>query len=102
MSAYEDVVKISKEFKTLSALITALGKVKAKTEDAALIQGLDMLILRMQNTLINSKDKSIPVSLEHSSLRGVKSLLAYCQKAIGTKKPEWQILAERNGWQPPK
>jgi hypothetical protein len=23
-----------------------------------------------------------------------------CKQATGTKKPEWQILAERNGWSP--
>lgn len=28
-------------------------------------------------------------------------LMQYCEQMVNSKKPEWQILAERNGWKPP-
>lgn len=100
MSAYEDVVKIAVEFKTFPSLITALGKVRAKTEDSNLISSIDALILELQRAHAGSKNKSIPVCMEKFTLHEAKNLLAYCNKMIGTKKPEWQILAERHGWAP--
>ncbi|WP_215398249.1 hypothetical protein [Rheinheimera oceanensis] len=100
MSAYEDVVKIAAEFKTFPSLITALGKVRAKTEDSNLIASIDALILELQRGHAGAKNKSMPVCMEKFTLNEAKNLLTYCKRAIGTKKPEWQILAERHGWAP--
>ncbi|MEH8216053.1 hypothetical protein [Aeromonas veronii] len=43
MSAHEDV-KIAAEFKNLPSLITALGKVRTKTEDSSLVSLIDTLV----------------------------------------------------------
>ena len=29
------------------------------------------------------------------------SLINYCEQMVMSEKPEWQIMAERNGWTPP-
>jgi hypothetical protein len=29
-----------------------------------------------------------------------KSVVEYCQKCIGSTKPQWQIIAEHHGWGP--
>lgn len=90
------------ETKTLASHITSLGKIKISTEDSNLKQSLDIVILELQRAHANSKSKSTPVSIEKSQIPEIKMLLNYCQKAVGSKKPEWQIMAERNGWIPPK
>jgi len=31
----------------------------------------------------------------------IEATLSYCNNMIATMKPQWQIIAERNGWQQP-
>ncbi|MFL9625306.1 hypothetical protein [Aeromonas jandaei] len=100
MSAHEDVVKIAAEFKTPPSLITALGKVRTKTEESNLISLIDTLVFELQQAHSRSRGKSTPVSMEKFTLKEAINLLAYCKQVIGTKKPEWQIIAERHGWAP--
>ena len=102
MTAYEETVKSLSETKTLASHIKGLGKIKISTEDASLIKALEALLIQLQADHSNKriKNKSTPISIEKSNIREVNVLLAYCNKAIVTKKPEWQILAERNNWKP--
>lgn len=102
MSAYEDVINISAEFKTIPSLITVLGKVRAKTEDTNLISLIDTLVRELQGAHAKSKTKSMPVCMEKFSADEAVRLINYCTRAIGSKKAEWQIIAERNNWTPPK
>jgi hypothetical protein len=89
------------EVKTLSSHMTALGKIRADSEDDALNGVIDNLIRELQYAHANSKNKSTPTSLAAGTSSEVQAIIGYCKKAIGTKKPEWQILAERHGWNPP-
>jgi len=100
MSSYEDVLESLAEFRTLAAHITALGKLRLETEDDKLVKGIEAVISQLQIAHTRVKSKSTPVSVEKSNIQAANALVAYCKQAIGTKKPEWQILAERNGWGP--
>ncbi|MBU2852397.1 hypothetical protein [Acidithiobacillus ferrivorans] len=102
MSSYEKTLKSLKEIKSISSHLTALGKVKVASEDTSLNQAIDSLVRELQHAHANSKHKSTPTSLENATAPEAKALLQYCIRAIGSKKPEWQILAERHGWTPPK
>jgi hypothetical protein len=102
MSSYEKTLSSLKEIKTVTAHLTALGKVRAASEDKNLIQAIDALVRELQSSRARSKNKSTPFSLEAATVPEAVNLIRYCKQAIGSKKPEWQILAERNGWTPPK
>ena len=102
MSSYEKTLKSLKEIKTFSSHLTALGKIKAVSEDTSLKQAIDALVRELQYAHATSKKKSTPTSLENATVPEAKALLQYCQRAIGSKKPEWQIIAERHNWVPPK
>lgn len=100
MSSYEQFLKSVYDVKTISSHITALGKIRNSTEDDAFKSALDDLIKELQRFHSNSKSKSTPISLEKSTDKALTALKKYCEKNINTKKPEWQILAERHGWGP--
>lgn len=102
MSCYEKTLKSLKEVKTFSSHITALGKILNSSEDTSLNQLLEFLIKELQLSHLKSKNKSTPLSLEKATATEVTRLIEYCKLAVGSKKPEWQILAERHGWTPPK
>jgi hypothetical protein len=101
MKNYEDVLKTMKECKTITAHITSLGKIRAKTEDTNLLKRLDEAIGSLQGALAhNQKGKSIPRSLDRATDQALKNLIAYCEAATVSKKPEWQVIAKKNGWAP--
>ena len=101
-SSYEDVLRSLSEYKTVAAHISALGKLRLKTEDERLVNGIEEVISQLQLAHAKLKSKSVPVSVEKSKLRAASNLIRFCRQATSTKKPEWQILAERNGWAPKK
>lgn len=94
-------MKSVKEAKTIASHITALGKVRAKTEDQVLLGKIDAAIASLQNAHAKAKKgKSTPTCLDKATDSSVKALVEHCQKAVANKKPEWQVIAERNGWAP--
>ncbi|WP_064603930.1 hypothetical protein [Photobacterium sp. J15] len=100
MNNYEKFLKAVSEVKTLSSHMTALGKIKSASEDEKFIAAIDAIIPSLQRAYLASTSKSTPVSLDKTDIREINSLISTCKKIVGTKKPEWQILAERNGWGP--
>ncbi|MEI4970017.1 hypothetical protein [Aeromonas caviae] len=100
MSNYERFIKSISDVKSTSSHITALGKIRNSTEDDRFKSTLDELIKGLQLYHSRSKSKSTPISLENSTDKVLIALKNYCEKNISTKKPEWQILAERHGWGP--
>ena len=100
MDSYEDVLESLAEFRTLTAHITSLGKIRLETEDDKLVKGIEAVISQLQIAHTRVKSKSTPVSVEKLNIQAANVLIAYCKQAIGTQKPEWQIMAERNGWSP--
>lgn len=102
MTVYEETIAVLKDLRTVASHITNLGKVMNKSEDQQLKTLLDKVITSLQRAHAspNVKGKSTPGNLYNAADLGIKNLINYCESAIGTKKPEWQILAERNGWAP--
>jgi len=101
MGLYKKVLESANEAKTISSHITALGKFRAKTEDSVLLAKIDKAIGVLQKLHMQAKTgKSTPASLDKSTDISVMDLINYCQQAIASNKPEWQVIAERNGWAP--
>ena len=101
MNLYESVLKSVKEAKTIASHITALGKVRNQTEDKVLLGKIDCTIVALQEVHATVKaGKSTPICLDKAKDFNVKALIEYCQKKVENKKPEWQVIAERNGWAP--
>ena len=102
MSAYEKALKSMREIKTATAHLTALGKIRAATEDETLRE----LIIELYRTLGSAvaskrKGKSLPFPLDQGDAQEIRRLMEYCSRVTASKKPEWQILALRHGWKPP-
>lgn len=105
MNSYEKILKIAKEVKPLKSHITAIGNIRATTEDKVLVAKIDSAVWTLTRMLslplrLPSKDKTIPMILENAPDKHIHSLIEYCEMNILGKKPEWQILAEQNGWTP--
>jgi hypothetical protein len=95
------VLKTAKEAKTIAAHIKALGKVRAKTEDQVLLDKIDKAIEALQRAHASAtKEKSTPMCLDKATDLLVKDLVEHCNQAVAAQKPEWQVIAERNGWGP--
>jgi helix-turn-helix protein len=102
MSYYEKTLVSLSEVKTVASHLSALGKIRNATEDMNCKQLIEALIKELQHLHLKTKSKSMPLSLENATASEVLNLTKYCKAAVGSKKPEWQIMAERNGWIPPK
>ena len=105
MNSYEKILKIAKDMKPLKSHITAIGKIRGTTEDKVLVVKIDSAVKAMTSMLglpliLPGKNKTIPMILENAPDKNIHSLIEYCEMNISGKKPEWQILAEQNGWTP--
>jgi len=102
MNIYKSTLNSMSETKTLASHIKALGKIKCEAEDEELILNITLVIDQLQIAHITSKNKSTPISLDRASDRKLIKLRGYCKAVIKSTKPEWQVMAEKNGWIPPK
>jgi hypothetical protein len=101
LKSYKDVLRSAKEAKTIAAHITALGKIRAKTEDDVLLDKIDKAIGSLQGAHATAKKgKSTPTCLDKAKDLRVKGLIEHCERTIVDDKPEWQVIAERHGWGP--
>jgi len=77
---------------TVISIRNKLSKVRARTEDQWLGDLLDTAIRRLDTSssrALNSLDLAKP---EYGKFH------QYCKTRMGSTEPQWQILAERNGW----
>lgn len=101
MSPYERILKSINEVKTLTSHMASLGKIRMESEDTHLDGHIVNQIKALQFQHQHSSSKSTPLALTFFPTTETYWLSTYCQQFIKQKKPEWQVLAERNGWQPP-
>ena len=102
MNSYERTARTVNEVKTLKSHMESLGKILATSEDDQLRALISQVVLALQHQLQHSTSKSIPTSLMFYPVPQTIQLLEYCKSQTRHKKPEWQVLAERNGWAPNK
>lgn len=99
---YEEVIKSLTEVKTPAKHLTAITKIINLTEDAELKKLLTPVI----TTLTHLSTVAPPlVRKEPRNFLGrmpFDAVFHYCLPKIQAKRPEWQVIALRNGWTPPE
>lgn len=101
MSVYAKTIRTLAEVKTITAHMVSLGKIRAESEDQELGYLIANLVVALQYFHQQNKARSTPTSLTFQPAGETNPLLNYCNFHERSKKPEWQVLAERNGWKPP-
>jgi hypothetical protein len=102
MTIYQETLKAIEDFKTPKAHITSLGKIFNKTEDKELKKYLN-IVIRLLTAFAAKPKSSTPVSLtQKSDVEEIVNLVKYLIPFIPKKQPEWQVIALREGWTPPK
>ncbi|NQX98611.1 MAG: hypothetical protein HRT73_12145 [Flavobacteriales bacterium] len=91
------------ETKTLAKHVKDLESIKKDSVDEILVKGLQYAIKELRKEHARPGGKSVLFTIEmiHPNLSSPsRSLLNSCKKLIPKNKPEWQIIAEREGWTP--
>lgn len=105
MNIYKQVeMEVSKTYKPSQAINrhNKLIELRYKTEDTRLHEYISFLLtgLIIIDRIYGSK-LPYKTSVKMQELKSVENeLIAYCRNIYSQNKPEWQVLAERNGWAP--
>jgi len=100
---YQSVLGALVDYGTLASIINKLNRVLIATEDTDLKKLIEPVVARVDKVLrdLPSGKNSVKASLRQQlKVEPFKSVVEYCQKCIGSAKPQWQIIAEHHGWGP--
>lgn len=102
MTIYEKIINELHQMHTIVNHIKKLGNLLPEIQDSKLKALLEATVtgLRRAHADPRVKNKSTPGNLYGLKENTVVQLVQYCENAIGIKKPEWQVEAERNNWGP--
>jgi hypothetical protein len=100
---YQSVLGALVDYGTLASIINKLNRVLIATEDTELKKLTEPVVARVDRVLrdLPNGKKSVRVSLRQQlTVEPFKAVDEYCQKCIGSAKPQWQIIAEHHSWGP--
>lgn len=100
-SIYDKTLRTIREVKTIPKHMAALGMIRIESEDQRFTSLVEDLLNALYFFLQQGSSKSTPLALDLVPTPHAWELLVYCQGYKTQKKPEWQVIAEREGWQPP-
>ena len=107
MTDYKKLLRILNKICTVSDFTkTNRNKVidiQSDTEDSIINENISNL-LDCFNKLEYYKNKRMSLNVCkycEIAFRIINDLKVYCKEIVRSDKPEWMILAERNGWRPP-
>ena len=89
MNEYEKVLVIFEEQAKKTAKHNKLIKIKIETEDNEFYKLLAPVIAYYAHCIH---------SISGDERKAIAELREYCTSMAYSKKPQWQVLAERNGW----
>lgn len=96
---YEETLVALTARGALTSIVNKVRKVALMTEDEQLRRLLAPIVNRLDEAIRNQgKVKGQGLNLADPSF---KPVMDYCNAAIASAKPQWQIIAERHGWRPP-
>ena len=101
MTIYEEILKSIQDYKSEKRHLTSLGKFFYLTEDQLLKKNL-YPVLQFLKIWVESSKNSTPKCLAQVQAVPIKKFIKYLETVIPSKKPEWQIIALREGWIPPQ
>jgi hypothetical protein len=88
------------DYGTLASIINKLNRVIIETEDTELKKLIEPVVARVDKVLRDLPNGKQPVRISlrpQLKVEPFKSVVEYCQKCIGSTKPQWQIIAEHHG-----
>jgi hypothetical protein len=91
---YVDVIEAATAMAVVVSTRNKLNKVRARTEDQRLKTLLDKAITRLDQSTVRS-----PIALNLKQPE-YGDLYKHCESMLRAAKPQWQALAEQNGWSP--
>ena len=100
-SIYDKTLRTLKEVKTIPKHMAALGMIRIETEDMKLTSLIEDVLNVLHYFLQEGSSKTTPVALDIVPTPQAWNLFGYCQTYKTQKKPEWKVIAEREGWRPP-
>lgn len=102
MTVYQKVLIELDKSGTYKSQYNSLVKLKYLTEDKKLRDLIDawLVVLSDAESYRVRKLFNHLTELLNTNMYVKQGLRDYCNDAILSKKPEWQILAERYGWRP--
>ncbi|RJF96922.1 hypothetical protein D3870_21380 [Noviherbaspirillum cavernae] len=89
---YVDTIEAITSLATVTSIRNKLSKVRARTEDQRLAGLLDTAIRLLDTSGVRATFTLNLTKPEYGKLH------AYCKAVVDSIKPQWQIVAERNGW----
>ncbi|MEW5199330.1 hypothetical protein [Enterobacter hormaechei] len=99
---YQETIHLLKKTQSVAKHLTELGKILTSTEDPQLKELVETVYGSLQEAHYKAKSgKSTPLNLYSAQNNTIKRLISYCESHIQAGKPEWQVMAEKNGWTPP-
>lgn len=98
---YDKTIRTIKEVKSIPKHMASLGMIRIGSEDLQLTSLIEVLLTALHYYLQQGSSKTTPLALDLVPIPPTSNLLAYCQTYKSQRKPEWQVIAERNGWRPP-
>lgn len=100
---YEKTIECLLGIETLKVHYNKFIKIYSTTEDSILKKLIEKLLSFLKRFVIVAKgnQRMIQIPLPRDQIIVVE-LMQYCEKCLNTKKPQWQIIAEKAGWKPTK
>jgi hypothetical protein len=97
-TVYDKTIRTIREVKTIPKHMAALGMIRIESEDLRLTSLIEGVLSVLHFFLQQGSSKSAPLALDLVPTAQAWDLLLYCQTYKAQKKPEWQVIAEREGW----
>lgn len=98
-SEYRVTLSVLMDALTVESRITQLNKVFCASEDDFLKRQMWSVLDMLRYIALNMPKRVQPKVLDLSDPR-VGALIHYCANGLTSAKPQWQIIAESNGWRP--
>ena len=97
MNVYEKSMKTLRSSKTLSSFLNSFVEIQFESQDENHKKLLSKAIDFLRRAIAHPKSPKISVILD-LNVPIYKSINEYCEKAVLSNKPDWQVSAEMNGW----
>jgi hypothetical protein len=95
---YQAVEAALLSYSTLPVHINRFSKIFVETEDASLKKLLAAVVRQLKLASLNQSKGVASLRIQDSPY---KELADYSQRCLASVKPQWQLIAEQHGWQPP-
>ena len=99
-TVYHKTIRTIKEVKTIPKHMAALGSIRLESEDLMLRSLIEGVLRALHFFLEKGSSKTTPLALDLVPTPHAWDLIQYCETHKAQSKPEWQVIAEREGWRP--